>query len=439
VAIAVDDEHPGWAIAQNFAGLSLESSVLASPYLTPGNRSLLGLIRGLGRHGVIRLGGNDSERTFWRAGGFEPPSADWHVITPEAIDRLAATLDVLDWRLIYGLNLARGTPESTAAEADYVARRIGPRLIAFQIGNEPDGFGRWAKERPPGYDAAAFIGEWLRFFASIRARVPKVPFAGPDVAAETGWIAPFAAATRGHVVLLTRHYYADGPAGDPRVTIDRLLHSSGRLTPTLAELKSLSETYRLPYRIAEANSVFSGGRHGVSDTFAAALWGTEVMFQIAAAGGVGINFHGGDNRVYTPILRGPDGRYRAQPLYYAMLMFREASRGRLVPVQLGAAMPDLAAYATRFRNGGLCLCLINKDTRRAAAGRVVTKRRFKGGRIIRLAGRSVDATDGVSLGGAEVDAFGHWTPRSHEAVTWHADRPVVDVPAASAALVFLDP
>jgi hypothetical protein len=49
----------------------------------------------------------------------------------------------------------------------------------------------------------------------------------------------------------------------------------------------------LPFRIAEANSVYGEGQRGVSDTFGAALWGAGLMFQLAAAGAAGVNFHAG--------------------------------------------------------------------------------------------------------------------------------------------------
>jgi hypothetical protein len=39
------------------------------------------------------------------------------VIAPANIDRLAAALRVLGWKLIYGLNLARGSPAEAADEA----------------------------------------------------------------------------------------------------------------------------------------------------------------------------------------------------------------------------------------------------------------------------------------------------------------------------------
>src|SRR5215470_10070779 len=184
--VAVDYEHPGRAIARDFIGLSYESAVVAAnDFFTADNRTLLRLLRTLGSEGVLRIGGNTSERTLWRTQDAPAPRENF-VITPFAIDRLAGFLRALGWRLIYGLNLASGTPDEAAAEAAYVARAAGPQLLAFQIGNEPDGFGRWSGVRPKTYDLAAFLNEWKRFHAAIRAAVPGAPFSGPAVAAETG-------------------------------------------------------------------------------------------------------------------------------------------------------------------------------------------------------------------------------------------------------------
>src|SRR5262245_30352565 len=149
--LTVDDRDAGQPIAPDFVGLSYETAILAAgDYFTPDNASVLGLIRRLGANGVLRIGGNTSERTVWRGEGAPtaPAAPGSFVITPASIDRLAATLRILGWKLVYGLNLARGTPEEAAAEAAYVARAVGDGLIAFQIGNEPDGFGRWTAVRP---------------------------------------------------------------------------------------------------------------------------------------------------------------------------------------------------------------------------------------------------------------------------------------------------
>jgi hypothetical protein len=361
VEVVVDYSHPGRPIPADFIGLSYESAILATNYFAPDDGSVLGLLRRLGSTGVLRIGGNTSDQTVWHATGGDLPPSDIYVITPAVIDALAAFLRALGWQLIYGLNLGRGTADSAAEEAAYVARAVGPQLLAFQIGNEPDGFGHWSGMRPPSYDVSAFIADWRTFVAAIRARIPNARFAGPAVVSDPSWIAPFASATRDELVLLTRHYYADGPARAQHVSLPKLLSSAPNVNPVLDDLRAIAEKHALPYRITETNSIFSEGHPGVSDTLGAALWGLELMFQVADAGGVGVNFHAGDHKFYSPIALGAEGRHRAQPLYYAMLMFKEASRGALVPAHVASRNIDVSAYATRALDGALHLCVINKD------------------------------------------------------------------------------
>jgi glycosyl hydrolase family 79 len=440
--LTVAYEDAGRQIAPEFIGLSYESAILAGGgYFTPDNASVLGIIRLLGENGVIRIGGNTSERTVWRAEA-KPAAADSFVMTPASVDRLAAAMRVLGWKLIYGLNLARGTPEEAAEEAAYVARAVGSYLLAFQIGNEPDGFGRWTAVRPKTYDAAAFLAEWRTFHAAIRSRVPDAYFAGPDVAAETNWVAALAERNPEGLVLLTRHYYADGPAGAPHVTLAKLLRSDGQIVPLLEQLAHYSRAYRLPYRIAETNSVYNEGQPGVSDTLGAALWGLELMFQVAAAGAAGINFHAGvhnvrasDDKAYTPITRNGSGSHRAAPLYYGMLMFAQAARGALVPARLASDSSDLKAFAVRAQEGTLRVCLINKDFRRGARVRIDPGRSFVVASVMRLAGPAADAASGVTLGGASVDEFGGWAPAINVVALPTGRDITVDVPAASAVLV----
>src|SRR5215467_4566992 len=66
--VVVAYEDAGRPIASDFVGLSYESAILAdADYFKPDNASVLGLIRSLGHTGVIRIGGNTSERTVWGA------------------------------------------------------------------------------------------------------------------------------------------------------------------------------------------------------------------------------------------------------------------------------------------------------------------------------------------------------------------------------------
>jgi hypothetical protein len=441
--IIVDYENDGRPIAPDFIGLSYESAILSpSTYFAPENAILIALLRALGNEGVLRIGGNTSERTVWQVGDAAAP--DSIVITLAAIDRLAATLRAVGWKLIYGLNLARGTPEAAAEEAAYVAYALGPRLLAFQIGNEPDGFGRWTGVRPPGYDFAAYLAEWMRFAAAIRARVTNASFAGPDVAAAPEWVPAFAAAAPPGLVLLTQHHYAEGPAGDPRVSLPRLLQSSGEIVPILRRLAETSRAARLPYRIAETNSVFNEGEPGVSDTLGAALWGLDLIFRCAAADCAGVNFHAGDhnlrsgrNKAYTPIARTPDGRLRAAPLYYGMLMFAQLGHGALVPAQIDAGPAGLRAYAVRTADGSFRICLINKESRGVLRVDIAPGRRFTGASLLRLTGPAIDATAGITLGGAAVDDTGQWSPARRESLDVAGGTLLLELPAASAALVEL--
>jgi hypothetical protein len=112
--------------------------------------------------------------------------------------------------------------------------------------------------------------------------------------------------------------------------------------------------------MAESNSVYEGGKLGISDTLGAALWGVNVMFTLAEARWLGINFHGGDNH-YTPIAQTSDGAFEPKPLYYAMLLFAYAGRGSLVPIHTRGVRPWLRAFAVRGTGGEHRVILVNTD------------------------------------------------------------------------------
>jgi hypothetical protein len=182
----------------------------------------------------------------------------------------------------------------------------------------------------------------------------------------------------------------------------------------------------------------------VSDTLGAALWGLEFMFEAAAAGAAGVNLHAGvhnlragDDKAYTPIARSPNGRHRAQPLYYGMLMFGQAARGALVPTRLASGSSDLKAFAVRAPEGTLRICLINKNLGRGARMRIDPGRSFIASSVMRLAGPAVDATAGITLGGSSVDELGGWAPATREPAHPVGREITVEVPAASAAVVVL--
>ena len=436
--LTVAPNVPGRSIASDFLGLSYESSLLPSPdFFSPANRSLLALIHRLGSEGVIRIGGNSSEFTLWRPGGDAAPVPKRYVITPADIQRLAGFVRASGWELVYGLNLGTGRPEDAAAEAAAVARAVGDRLLAFQIGNEPDEFGPNGL-RPKPFRVEAYLRDWKAFARAVQARVPNVALAGPDTASHVNWVTETARAEAENLALLTQHYYAEGPSSSPKVTIDRLFRSTSRLERYLKTLQEASAQAHRPYRLTEANSCYEGGKQGVSDAFASALWGADFLFQLAAAGGAGVNLHGGPVGAYTPIAQvsRTNPEYEPRPLYYGMLLFAQAMRGHLVSTTLRMPGKYFTAYAVRNALGELQIILINKGNTDVALT-VDPGRFFIAGSVMRLTAPSLTSTTDVTLGGASVASDGSWTPVAGEEVRFQGRRFLFNIPAASAATVQL--
>ena len=440
--LTITPDGPGVSIPADFLGLSYESAQLPLPdFFSPENHSLVALIRRLGSKGVLRTGGNSSEFSLWRANGDQtvvPNLPKRYIVTPADIGRMAEFVRASGWRLIYGLNLGNGSPADAAAEAAAVARSVGDSLLAFQIGNEPDLFSHNGL-RPKTYGIKDYLAEWKMFADAVRARVPNVPFAGPDTSYRTDWVSAMEREDAVDLVLLSDHYYADGPARSPKVTIDRLLNSGGRLSRTLRPLQQAAHSSHLPYRLTEANSCYGGGKRGVSDTFASALWGVDLLFQAAAGGCAGVNFHGGPGSAYTPIAQTSKTtqEYEPRPLYYGLLLFAQSSQGRLVPASFQTFQDSLMAYAVRNDNGGLQITVINKDDLVGASLTVDPGRTFRAGTALRLTAPALDSTTGVTLAGSSVASDSFWMPSPGEAIHFQGRHFLLNVPAASAVTVTL--
>ncbi len=403
------------------------------------------MIAGLGQHGVLRIGGNTSEYCFWKSdpqthgasansveGALDPDKGNKpprRVITEQAIRNLRDFLDRLPgWSLIYGLNLGLGTPEMAAEEAAFVSRVAGSKVLAFQMANEPDLFHKNGL-RPASYNADQFITEWRRFFEAVRKRVPDAPFAGPDTAFNNDWLVPFAKAFRNDVKFVSSHYYAEGPPNDPEMDIPRLLRPDPKLEREFAGLQQVMRETGLPFRLAETNSCYGGGKEGVSDTFASALWGADYMFRIAQAGGIGVNFHGGGYGWYTPIPGTRAKGFEVRPLYYGMRLFRETSTGELLETNLSTAPDGLRVYAVQRADAHVVTTALNLSLEHPID--LTLDHKLSGMRLIRLKAPNAAAKTGETLGDARIEANGGWHANSRE--TAGAS---LHLPPASAALIY---
>ena len=420
--LSIDFNAPGQRIPENFLGLSFETAgLLSEGIFSSENQSLISLIRGLGPKGVIRIGGNSSDRPGLRKG---------LTCNRAQVEQLSGFLSAIGWQLIYGLDLGSGEAKQAAVEAEMVAQGIGSKLLAFQFGNEPDRFR--LDVRNSSYSFSDYIVEWREFLKALRARVPDGPLAGPDIANDTSWLGPFVSAFGSELGFLTCHYYSEGPASSPDVTMERMLDSGGVIANIIDSVARRTAGSGLKVRMAEINSVYGGGKSGVSDALGAALWGVDVMFTLANAGWLGINFHGGGRSHYSPIGKAANGAFEAKPLYYAMLLFAYAGRGSLVPVHQ-QGMPSVRAFAVRGTDDERKIVLVNKDLAQNAKLSITTT--GQKATILRLAAPSAGSKTDITFGGASVDSNGNWAPRFTESVPLESDRLSIEIPASSAAVI----
>jgi hypothetical protein len=440
VSIRLDPGRRMRSIPTDFMGLSYEISSVAVPgLLSADHHAYVQLVRNLGPQGVIRVGGNTSDFSSYQADGTPQSLPRGTVVTAENLCQLRGFLDAIGWKLIWGLNLGSDGLDNVE-EANAIANAMGDRLLALQIGNEPDLF-KNAGHRTGTYDYAAWHAEYRRFKSAIRATLPHAPFAGPDIAGgRVDWMETFARDEGGDIVLLTAHHYIAGQA-DPASTIELMLREEKNYEAVLAKFRSIAESAHLPYRLCETASYSGGGKSGVSNSFAAALWVLDYLFVLASYGCSGVNLETGVNHLgwishYAPISDDLMGHYTAAPEYYGLLAFAQAARGEQIAVSCDTGGVNLTAYATRQNTRAMTLAVINKDLRRDAAVEVIGAAPQQA-RIMRLSGPSLTALGGVTLGDAPVSNDGTWKVAQAEQAQIANGKVLLDVPAGSAALIAL--
>ena len=420
---AVQADRPGRRVSESLAGLSYETLQLADPaFFAADNHALVQLCRALNPHGVLRIGGNTSDDTVWsgyrgplpafapRKRGLQRP----FVLKPQALHALAGFLRATGWKLVFGVNLRIGVPAMAAELATAVQRIVGDHLLAIQIGNEANNYER---------DYASFDAAWAPYARAIRAA--GVPIAGPDTGANTDWVIEYARRHGRENIFLSRHYYRDAA---PNGSISDLLGGDPAFMAEVEQAMRAADAAGLPFHLTEANSYYFGGRDGVSNVFASALWGADFMLALAQRGVAGVQFHGGTlESVEASLGRDADtgaagadrearrnavtSRYSAiagdvslgfqpRPLYHGMVLAQRFAGARMLHATLDAGAANLTAYAAR-REGAVLVALVNKDAARDAAVTVSGLPRGAAGRAMRLHAPALDSREGIAFGDAE--------------------------------------
>jgi hypothetical protein len=416
VTLSIPAVADGPHMPQDFVGLSYEVRQLTDPsFFSARNSGLIRAFREISEHGVLRLGGNTSEFGYWKPTADSPepehppvrevvgePKAEYYPVTAEAVGNLAAFLNATGWSCLYGIGMGTNTPARAADEAAFVARTLGATLQYFQIGNEPDLFDRHLRD-PRTWSSKAYLDEWLAIARAVSARVPGATFGMPDVASRVAWLTDVAAAwptlaNPPHVTTLTHHFYFGGPATNPDVNIPNLLKPAtvARVQRTADEASAAADKMGARVRMTEGNTCYRGGKPGLSDVFAAALWSADYSLLLARNNYSGINLHGGTGKsvavsvggslpgdemlaqqgdtpaqiathphpFYTPIATFDDD-YVVEPVGRGLQFAGMLSGGTLFKADFGAALQtagvNATAYAADVSAGQRSVVILNKD------------------------------------------------------------------------------
>ena len=228
-------------------------------------------------------------------------------------------------------------------------------------------------------DVTAYLDRPLRAGRGPPPRLAVAGFAGP------GWWPSLPGLVRsagGRVGALSAHLYALPRCGGRPPPVSWLLTSTasrGRAA-SLAPLVAIARRHGLPVRVTELNSAACGGRPGLSDSPAAALWLTDTLFALLRDGVDQADVHTWAHARYAPFdVAGT--RATARPPLTAMLAFARAAPPMSRLVATGGRLGALRAWATVDRVGTVRVALIAP---RAVRAQLATGRR---GCAARLGGR----------------------------------------------------
>ncbi len=448
VTVTIDPFTPGKPVPGRFLGLSFEMAALHQIAQYADHGDLVELLRSLGP-GMLRFGGiTADENVAWTDANTPKPA--WASSTIDAAD-LRALGNIArrsGWQVLLTVGMAHYEPTAAAHEVAAAHKALGPYLAAIEIGNEPNAYGAHGFRQLP-WIAEGYEEEVSNYREAINALTPNVPIAGPDVSgsgAFSEWGEEEALSQK--PMLLTGHHYPLGCAQTPAPSIEALLSPStrGREANSLATYLKVANEYSIPLRVDETNTVSCGGVAGISNTFASTLWASAYITQAMAAGAAGINLQGnpGNCAGYTPLCAPnpadlAEGKLRAEPEWYALLLSRSLVGNRPLPTTISAkSSPNLVAAAFSKPNHSLQVVLVNDEPQSTSplALQLDMGVSTSTAHIMRLTAPSPSSTSEVLLAARAVAANGSLsTPTQTENLATHSGTLALKLPPSSAALV----
>jgi hypothetical protein len=227
--------------------------------------------------------------TSWETATLYPlPSAFWsqlQCLLAGAKDPLTVGLNMRTGNLAWATQIA--TKAQSAATAG----------LGFSLGNEPDLYGLpdfYSLDKPKPGEEAATANLYLQLAGYLRPAVGSAPVLGPELSQPARWrnVLPHVLEQL-HAQTVAVHLYPLTDCRSPReVTIGGLLSSRAGASPArLSWVVADAQAAGLPAIISEANSASCGGKPGVSDSPAAAVWAVRFVLSALKTGFREVRFH----------------------------------------------------------------------------------------------------------------------------------------------------
>ncbi|HEY6757845.1 MAG TPA: hypothetical protein VI318_00065 [Baekduia sp.] len=347
-AVRLVVDRLGRRVPASFLGLSVEWDSLGA-YAGPRTarrddllRLLAPVRRAAGSPLALRVGGDSTDQAWWNPGGRRPrPPTVLQDIGPGTLDDVAWLARGLGGPVTLGVNLALRDPANAIALVRAARGRLpAGSLAAVELGNEPDlyaagktfvsgGHVHRRLVKDPNYDLAAYgrdAGTYLRALGPVAGGAALV--AG-GFAAPTWWPAlpELMAQWKRRPDALAAHLYAVDGCGGPTPSADWLVSRAATrvVAASVRPLLAIGRAERLPVRVAELGSAPCGGRPGLSDAPAAALWTADTLFALLREGLRGADLHTWAGATYAPFTTSGSSDAQARPPLNGMLAFARAA------------------------------------------------------------------------------------------------------------------
>jgi len=312
-------------------GLSFEYSAMAQdlgtgPCPTP---ALAAELQRLGSPPLALSG--DSQDMTAPSGALTGPPASWEAATlfslpSEFWSQLQCLLSAARDPLTVGLNAKTGQL-AWAQQMVAGAQSAASNGLDFSIGNEPDLFSLpnySALAKPQANAEAAAVGVYLQVVSSLLPAIAGAPLIGPELAAPARWRGQLSRViAQLHDQIVGVHAYPLSACVTPRaVTIGGLLSAAAGAEPSAFRwVVADAAAAGVPAIISEANSASCGGRAGVSDSPASAVWAVRFVLSALKTGFREVRFHFSGDPYDAFVVRG--GEVLDRPLDSALVALNQ--------------------------------------------------------------------------------------------------------------------